>query len=99
MKKKEEPLVDEQAEEAKSGETAGPQDENNGDSDTSGKSEQNEVQTVEITLKGVVLKGTDSQKIGPHTLFIGSRIVNFLDGKAEVQNDLAEELENGGYIE
>ncbi|GGF72933.1 hypothetical protein GCM10010912_17670 [Paenibacillus albidus] len=98
MKKKEESLGDEQTEEVKSGEAAAP-DENNGDSDTSGKSEQNEVQTAEITLKGVVLKGTDSQKIGPHTLFIGSRIVNFLDGKAEVQEDLAEELENGGYIE
>jgi hypothetical protein len=72
--------------------------ENKSDPDAAGTSKPSEVQTG-ISLKSIVLKGTLSQKTGPHTLFIGSRIVNFKDGEAKVQEDLAEELENGGYIE
>ncbi|OZQ66068.1 hypothetical protein CA600_12475 [Paenibacillus sp. VTT E-133280] len=96
-KKKEDPSSDEQSESVKvSDDTA--LNENKSDPDAAGTSKPSEVQTG-ISLKSIVLKGTLSQKTGPHTLFIGSRIVNFKDGEAKVQEDLAEELENGGYIE
>lgn len=51
------------------------------------------------TLKGVVLKGDGSQKKGTHSLFIGKRIVTFVDGKAELPADLADEVIKAGYAE
>ncbi|MEK3699350.1 hypothetical protein NYE33_20470 [Paenibacillus sp. FSL R10-2199] len=97
MKKKEE-TTGEGTDEVKLSEESAPEI-NDGDPDASGTPEQNDSQIEVFNLKGVTLKGTDSQKTGPHTLFIGSKIVNFVDGKADVQEGIAEELENGGYIE
>lgn len=98
MKKKEEATVEGQSEEAKIGEGSAPEIKDDGP-EGSGAPEQNDSQKEVVNLRGVVLKGTDSQKTGPHTLFIGSKIVNFVDGKANVQDEIADELENAGYIE
>lgn len=98
MKKKEETTGEGQTDVVKLDEESAPEI-NDNDPDGSGTPEQNDPQIEVIKLKSVTLKGTDSQKIGPHTLFIGSMIVNFVDGKADVQEGIAEELENGGYIE
>lgn len=52
-----------------------------------------------ITLKGVVLKGTDPQLKGSHTIHLGSRIVSFHNGKADVTAEIEQALRNSGYIE
>ncbi|QUL57565.1 hypothetical protein KDC22_14440 [Paenibacillus tritici] len=97
MKKKEETAGEGQSEGVKPGEGSMPEIKD--DDEGSGAPEKNDSQKEVINFRGVVLKGTDSQKIGPHTLFIGSKIVNFVDGKADVQDDIAAELEDMGYIE
>lgn len=50
-------------------------------------------------FKGVILKGDGSQKKGIHSLFIGKRIITFIDGKAELPTDLADEVIKAGYAE
>ncbi|MDB5053281.1 MAG: hypothetical protein JWM44_1331 [Bacilli bacterium] len=54
---------------------------------------------VAISLKGVVLNGTDSEKKGTHTIFAYGGAVAFNDGKANVNEDLAKKLISDGYAE
>jgi hypothetical protein len=62
------------------------------------ETERNKAETVSI--KGVVLKGTASQKVGTHSVHLTSaQIVNFIDGKAEVKEDVELALKNAGFIE
>lgn len=60
--------------------------------------ERNRIDT--ITLKGVVLKGSQAEKTGTHSIHLTpSKIVNFVNGKAEVKADVEESLRASGYIE
>jgi hypothetical protein len=52
-----------------------------------------------VTLKGVVLKGEDSQKEGNHTVFIGRTIIAFQNGKAEVSKEVAAQLIDQGIAD
>lgn len=52
-----------------------------------------------VSLKGVVLKGTDSEKKGTHTIFAYGGAVTFKDGKVDVAADLADKLISDGYAE
>lgn len=51
------------------------------------------------TTRLVSFKGTASQLIGSHTLHYGTGVINFVEGKALLPIELAEELEKAGYIE
>jgi hemolysin activation/secretion protein len=60
--------------------------------------ERNKVDTVSI--KGVVLKGNEAQRKGTHSIHLTpTRIVNFVDGKADVRADDERLLKSQGYIE
>ncbi|KIL35162.1 hypothetical protein SD71_16180 [Cohnella kolymensis] len=55
---------------------------------------------VNVSLKGVKLKGWEDGVERNHSIHLKSgRIVNFKNGEAELPPDLADELENAGYIE
>jgi signal recognition particle subunit SEC65 len=55
--------------------------------------------THSVSLKGVVLKGTDSEKKGMHTIFAYGGAVTFREGIADVNVDLADKLISDGYAE
>jgi hypothetical protein len=50
-----------------------------------------------VSLKGVVLRGTESEKKGNHTIFAYGRTVTFRDGRADVSEELASKLIADGY--
>lgn len=52
-----------------------------------------------LELKGVVLKGWQDGREGTHSIHLKKRIVSFVNGKANVAPELAEELQKAGYIE
>lgn len=52
-----------------------------------------------VSLKGVTIKGPEVQKQGIHMIHTKSGIVAFIDGKAELPEQIADELEKAGYIE
>ncbi|MEC0136131.1 hypothetical protein P4H94_04415 [Paenibacillus macerans] len=52
-----------------------------------------------LELKGVVLKGWQDGREGTHSIHLKKRIVSFVNGKANVTPELAEELQKAGYIE
>jgi hypothetical protein len=56
-----------------------------------------ESDSPKVSLKGVVLKGTDSEKKGVHTLFAYGGTVVFHDGEANVSDELAGKLIADGY--
>ncbi|MHA6530191.1 hypothetical protein [Paenibacillus sp. BAC0078] len=47
----------------------------------------------------VRLRGTPSQCIGPHTIHFKDVVVNFVDGEAQLPDELADQLVNDGYAE
>ncbi len=47
----------------------------------------------------VTLRGTPSQLKGSHTIHFKQHIVTFIDGKADLSKELAEELTTAGYVE
>lgn len=73
-------------------------DQPNDQSETEKKNEQ-ESSPKEIELKGVVLKGWVEGREGIHSIHLKNRIVSFANGRADVNSELAEELQKAGYIE
>jgi len=51
-----------------------------------------------VSIKGVVLKGWGNRK-GTHSIHLKNRIISFVDGKANVSVELADELKKAGYVE
>jgi hypothetical protein len=61
------------------------------------KSKVNMVKDKEITMVEVCLIGEDSELVGNHTVHIG-KLVDFVDGKANVPSNIADELRNLGMV-
>lgn len=55
--------------------------------------------TKKTSLQGVVLKDWEEGKQGLHTIFVGGKVYDFRDGKAELSKDQADEVRKAGYIE
>ncbi|OPA77462.1 hypothetical protein BVG16_13485 [Paenibacillus selenitireducens] len=53
----------------------------------------------QVNTRIVTLKGSESERKGVHSLHLGKQIITFIDGKAELTDAIALELENAGYIE
>ncbi|WP_315370878.1 hypothetical protein, partial [Paenibacillus xylanexedens] len=51
------------------------------------------------TSREVSLRGTPSQLKGSHTLHFENSVVNFVNGKAQLPNELADKLAQVGYVE
>ncbi|MFB5761110.1 hypothetical protein [Paenibacillus medicaginis] len=58
-----------------------------------------EIEKLEPVIRKVSLRGTPSQKKGPHTIHFKNTVVNFVDGEAQLPNELADELADAGYVE
>jgi hypothetical protein len=54
---------------------------------------------TESKFKAVTLKGTVSERTGPHSLHALDTIVGFIDGTATVDDALAKKLKKAGYVE
>ncbi|WP_025717269.1 hypothetical protein [Paenibacillus sp. 1-18] len=50
-------------------------------------------------VRKVTLRGTPSQRKGAHTIHFKDGVVNFVDGEAQLPDELADELANAGYVE
>lgn len=51
------------------------------------------------SVRKVTLRGTPSQCKGAHTIHFKNGVVNFVDGEAQLPDELAEELADAGYVE
>ncbi|MEC0241986.1 hypothetical protein P4H66_19470 [Paenibacillus dokdonensis] len=56
-------------------------------------------ESQKLTLKGVVLKGWPEGQKGIHTLHLKERIITFIDGEAELPEQMVENLQKAGYLE
>ncbi|TQS00057.1 hypothetical protein [Paenibacillus ottowii] len=50
-------------------------------------------------VRKVTLRGTPSQRKGAHTIHFKNGVVNFVDGEAQLPDELADELADAGYVE
>ncbi|WP_418026229.1 hypothetical protein [Paenibacillus sp. JJ1722] len=50
-------------------------------------------------VRKVTLRGTPSQRKGAHTIHFKNGVVNFVDGEAQLPDELADELTDAGYVE
>ncbi|URJ45166.3 hypothetical protein MF628_004951 [Paenibacillus polymyxa] len=50
-------------------------------------------------VRKVTLRGTPSQRKGAHTIYFKNGVVNFVDGEAQLPDELADELADAGYVE
>ncbi|MEE4566835.1 hypothetical protein V2U94_04260 [Paenibacillus polymyxa] len=50
-------------------------------------------------VRKVTLRGTPSQRKGAHTIHFKDSIVSFVDGEAQLPDEVADELAKAGYVE
>ncbi|RTZ38170.1 hypothetical protein EJ573_02920 [Paenibacillus polymyxa] len=50
-------------------------------------------------IRKVTLHGTPSQRKGAHTIHFKDSIVSFVDGEAQLPDEVADELAKAGYVE